>query len=91
MTIAELAKIHALIAGKPPDPPARIYGWMDTQLSIARHYGGIQFQGHHYVIALNEPDHPLVCAEVLAREAKAEAEKAKADAKEYAARQGGMF
>ncbi len=25
--------------------PERIYGWLDTQLSIARHYGGCKYNG----------------------------------------------
>lgn len=91
MTSDELAKIDALIAGKPALPPERIYKWVHTQLSIARHYGAIDFNGHRYVIAINEPDTPLVRADVLEREAKAAAAKEKADAAAYAARQGGLF
>jgi len=91
MTIDKLKKIDALIAGKPAMPPERIYNWLDTQLSIARHYGGIDYQGHRYVIALNEPDMPLVRADVLEREAREAAAKLKADAADFAARQGGLF
>lgn len=40
--------------------PEKIYGWMDSQLSIARFYGGINFQGHYYAIDMADPDHPLV-------------------------------
>lgn len=50
--------------------PERIYHWLDSQLSIARHYGGINFRGARYVIAFNEPGQPLVRKDVLAREAK---------------------
>ena len=50
--------------------PERIYYWLDSQLSIARFYGGIHFRGARYVIALNEPGQPLVRRDVLAREAK---------------------
>ena len=32
-----------------PHPPERIYNWLDTQLSIARHYGGCTYQGFRYV------------------------------------------
>lgn len=91
MTIDKLKKIDALIAGKPAMPPERIYNWLDTQLSIARHYGGIDYQGHRYVIALNEPDMPLVRSDVLEREAREAAAKLKADAAAYAARQGSLL
>lgn len=30
------------------EPPERIYGWLNSQLSIAQHYGGITYQGKHY-------------------------------------------
>ena len=51
-------------------PPERIHGWQDSQLSIARFYGGITYQGRSYVIAVSEKGAPLVRADVLAREAK---------------------
>lgn len=54
--------------------PERIHNWLDSQLSVARFYGGITFNGHSYTIAPNEPGCPLVRAlvraDVLAREAK---------------------
>lgn len=50
--------------------PERIYGWLDTQLSIARHYGGCKYNGHDYSIALNEEGQPLVRIDVLKRERK---------------------
>ena len=56
--------------------PERIHHWQHTQLSIARHFGGIAYNGAHYRIAVNEPGMPLVRADVLAREAR-EARKAK--------------
>ena len=40
--------------------PDKIYGWLDTQLSIARFYGGITFRGHRYVIDMVDPEQPLV-------------------------------
>ena len=49
--------------------PERIHHWLDSQLSIARFYGGIHFRGASYVIAFNEPGQPLVRKDVLAREA----------------------
>jgi len=60
--------------------PERIHNWLHTQLSVARHYGGITFNGHAYTFATNEPGCPLVRADVLVREAKerkAAAEKAR--------------
>ena len=50
--------------------PERIHGWQDSQLSIARFYGRITYQGHSYVIVSAEAGAPLVRADVLAREAK---------------------
>lgn len=55
---------------KKPEPPERIYGWMNSQLSVSRHYGGCTYQGARYHIATNEEGQPLVRADVLAREAK---------------------
>lgn len=53
-----------------PQAPERIYGWIDSQMSIARHYGGLRYQGHEYKIAYYEKGQPLVRADVLACEAK---------------------
>lgn len=50
--------------------PERIYGWMDSQMSIARHYGGLKYMGHDYQIAYLEPKQPLVRVDVLKREIK---------------------
>jgi len=30
------------------DAPERIYHWLDSQLSIARHYGGCWYNDHEY-------------------------------------------
>lgn len=57
--------------------PERIYGWLDTQLSIARHYGGLTYNGKHYVVAYNEEGAPLVRSDVLAAEQKAKRKTAK--------------
>ena len=46
-------------------PPERIHGWQDSQLSIARFYGGITYQGHTYTIAVAEKGAPLVRDDVL--------------------------
>lgn len=63
--------------------PERIYHWLDSQLSIARFYGGIDYNGVRYSISLNEPGQPLVRDDVLAREAKeARASKRKSAADE---------
>ena len=35
--------------------PERIHSWLNTQLPIARFYGGLTYQGHHYLIAYDEP------------------------------------
>lgn len=80
--------------------PDRIHNWLNSQLSIARFYGGITFQGVSYLIAFNEPGQPLVRQDVLTREAKErkaaakerkaadKAEKAKAAPKASAATNG---
>lgn len=74
-TKEDLAAIDRLI--KPQEPPERIYGWIETQLSIARHYGGIKYQGHDYQIDYLSIGDPLVRVDVLAREAKARKELTK--------------
>jgi len=40
--------------------PKKIYGWQDSQLSIARHYGGITMDGIRYDIHYQEEGQPLV-------------------------------
>ncbi len=64
--------------------PERIYHWLDSQLSIARFYGGISYQGNQYLIAYGEKDMPLARQDVLKREETArkaadKAEKARND------------
>ena len=75
--------------------PERIYHWLDSQLSIARFYGGIDYNGVSYSIALDEPGQPLVRADVIAREAKeARAAKRKSAAEQKAeasTRQAGLL
>ena len=51
--------------------PERIYGWLDSQLSIARFYGSITFNGVSYVIDHDDPQEPLVRQDVLEAERKA--------------------
>jgi hypothetical protein len=53
------------------EAPEKIFGWLDTQLSIARHYGGMKFRGASYVIDFNDPDQPLVRQDVFQAEKKA--------------------
>ena len=51
--------------------PEKIYGWLDTQMSIARHYGGLTYLNHSYMIDFNDPDQPLVRQDILEAEKKA--------------------
>jgi hypothetical protein len=53
------------------EAPEKIFGWLDTQLSIARHYGGLSYLNHSYVIDFNDPDQPLVRQDILEAEKKA--------------------
>lgn len=71
--------------------PERIHNWLDSQLSVARFYGGITFNGHEYTIAPNEPGCPLVRADVLAREAKERKAAAKKARQAVAGQQGGLL
>lgn len=52
--------------------PEKIYGWLDSQLSIARFYGGITFRGHSYVIDMEDPKQPLVRQDIMKAEKLAE-------------------
>lgn len=78
-----------------PKAPERIYGWLDSQLSIARHYGGMTYQGHSYTIAHNEEGQPLVRVDVLAREShqakEAAKQRSKADKQAADDAQGGLL
>lgn len=71
-------------------PPERIHGWQESQLSIARFYGGITYKGHTYTIAVAEKGAPLVRDDVLVREAKERKAENKA-AKAQAAKQQGQL
>ena len=82
-TPQDMAKLDALISGKP-EVPERIYGWMNTQMSIARHYGGLKYMGHYYYVAYKEDKQPLVRADAFKRE-EAEA-KAREKAERHAAK-----
>jgi len=63
--------------------PEKIYGWMDSQLSIARFYGGIDFNGYRYVIDMADPDHPLVRQDVV-KKTKKETKKVQRSEKDKA-------
>ena len=54
------------------EAPEKIYGWLDSQLSIARFYGGITFRGHSYVIYMADPKQPLVRQDIVKAEKLAE-------------------
>ena len=71
--------------------PERIYGWRDSQMSIARHYGGLLYQSHVYKIAYCEKGQPLVRGDVLAREAKERRDEIKAKKAQASALQGALF
>lgn len=59
------------------NPPEKIYGWRETQLSVARYYGGCKFRGESYTIDFNHPDQPLVRQDILQSEIKANKQLAK--------------
>ena len=69
--------------------PERIHSWLNTQMSIARLYGGLNYQGYDYLIAYDEPGQPLVRADVIKREAKERKAAARKAAKEQAGAQAG--
>ena len=73
-----------------PDTPERIYHVSTSQLSIARHYGGIKFNGVDYVY--DPTTDTLIRADVLMAGTREEIEerrikKAAAKAKRRAAQQ----
>lgn len=64
------------------EAPEKIYGWMDTQLSVARHYGGCTYQGHAYKVDYNDIDQPLVRSDILLQEKAEKKQKNKSLARE---------
>ena len=40
--------------------PKKIYNWQDSQLSIAKYYGGLTMDGITYSIAYEEEGQPLI-------------------------------
>lgn len=45
--------------GEQMTEPHRIYGWLSSQLSIARFYGGIELNGKSYAIRYDLEGQPL--------------------------------
>lgn len=72
-----IAMIDALLSPAKPSAPDRIWGWRDSQLSIARHYGGCDYNGLYYVIDEATEGQPLVRLDVIGRENKAKVQAAK--------------
>ena len=64
------------------EAPEKIYGWMDSQLSLARHYGGCTYNGHAYKVDFNDIDQPLVREDIFLQEKKEKKQKGKTLAKE---------
>ena len=67
--------------------PEKIYGWLNGQLSLARHYGGCKFNGHEYQIDYLDPDAPLVRMDVFKAEFKAKSTAAKTASRDQATKQ----
>ena len=42
-----------------PREPRRYYGWLDSHLSIARHYGGVKIDGVQFNIRYDLEGQPL--------------------------------
>lgn len=53
------------------EAPERIHGWMNSQMSVARFFGGIEYMGHRYLIVPNEVGAPLVRVDILRDDEKA--------------------
>ena len=70
MTDPEISAIMANINGQPA-APERIYGWIDSQLSVARYYGGCTYNGASYLIDMLDPDKPLVREDIYLAQLKA--------------------
>ena len=72
-------------------PPDRIFGWQDSQLSIARHYGGCTFRGVDYMIDEATEGNPLVKIDVLKQEKKARYQAERLAQSEDGAKQQDIF
>lgn len=66
--------------------PEEIHGVSMSQFSIARHYGGIQYNGQHYIYDPREDK--LIRWDIFNARAKAAKEAAKAKPKPDAEQQG---
>lgn len=73
------------------DAPERIYGWRDSQLSIARFYGGLRYNGHSYVIAFDEEGEPLVRLDVQTAKERAKRAAERKERQAAAATQQGLI
>ena len=72
--------------------PEKIHNWLNTQLSIARHYGGMSYMSHYYYIDYIDPEQPLVRSDIFSAEAKARKQAAKVSkAKPKQGDAGGLF
>ena len=76
---------------KKPEPPERIYNWLNTQMSIARYWGCCTAHGRTYYVSPTEPGAPLVRADVLAREAKSAIAKRRAEKQAIKLAQGELL
>ena len=65
------------------EAPERIYNWLNTQMSIARYWGGLTYMGQSYYVSTKEEGSPLVRADVLEREKREKQTERKA-AKQFA-------
>ncbi len=70
-------------------PPDEIHGVSQSQFSIARHYGGITFNGAHYTYIPHEDK--LIRDDVLKARAKAARDAKKANKKTAKDSQGSLI
>lgn len=76
-----MVAIDQLISPPANPAPERIRNWMNSQLSVARFYGGCTYQNSRYVIDYEADGNPLVRADVFAVEHRIKREAAKAAAR----------
>ena len=70
-------------------PPDEIHGVSQSQFSIARHYGGITFNGAHYTYIPHEDK--LIRDDILKARAKAARDAKKANKKATKGSQGSLI
>lgn len=75
--IDELQALDLQLAGLHQNAPYAIQGVSQSQFSVARHYGGIRYQGEHYTYFAEVDE--LVRDDVLAYVRKAAKVRAKLD------------